>query len=62
MLKLMKQTIDCLINLCLMKRTPYTPPLCEYNNYSAVAGMLAGSELTDDGAGEFLIPGDEFNF
>ena len=41
---------------------PYAPPACEYNNYSAVAGILTGSELTDDGAGEFLIPGDEFNF
>ena len=46
-----------------MMRHKYIVPLCETESLiSAVAGMLTGSELTDDGAGEFLIPGDEFNF
>lgn len=45
-----------------MTHLPYAPPVCEYNNFSAAAGILTGSELTDDGAGEFLIPGDEYTF
>lgn len=43
-----------------MTHIPYAPPVCEYDTYSAAAGILTGSDLTDDGAGDFLLPGDEY--
>lgn len=46
----------------IVKRTPYAPPVCEFNNYLAANYILAGSDLTDDGAGDFLQPGDEYTF
>lgn len=41
--------------------TRYERPLCEAEEYITKQALLAGSDLTDDGAGEFLIPGDEYN-
>ena len=43
-----------------MTHLTYAPPACEYDIYSAAAGILTGSDLTDDGAGDFLLPGDEY--
>ena len=39
----------------------YAPPRCEYDICQFAAGLLAGSELTDDGAGDFILPGEEFD-
>ena len=39
----------------------YQRPLCEAEEYITKQALLAGSDLTDDGAGEFLIPGDKYN-
>lgn len=43
-----------------MKAFPYAPPLCEYDNYFEATALLTGSDLTDEGAGDFLLPGDDF--
>lgn len=40
----------------------YQRPLCELEEHIITRALLAGSELTDDGAGDPLIPGDEFTF
>ena len=46
----------------VIKLLIYAPPACEFNNYLAANYILAGSDLTDDGAGGFLQPGDEYTF
>lgn len=46
----------------VIKLLNYAPPACEFNNYLAANYILAGSDLTDDGAGDFLQPGDEYTF
>ena len=39
----------------------YQAPRCEAEEYIINSGaILAGSDLTDDGAGDFLQPGDEY--
>lgn len=45
-----------------MTRLSYATPSCEYDNYLEATALLAGSDLTDDGAGEFLTSGGEFEF
>ena len=40
-----------------MNRYPYTPPVCEYEKFE-LGALLAQSDLTDDGAGDILTPGD----
>lgn len=44
-----------------MKRHSYLPPKCEYDNYVAIACLLAGSDLTDEGAGDILTPGEIYD-
>ena len=39
----------------------YATPRCEYEKYESLE-VLASSDLTDDGAGEFLTSGGEFEF
>jgi hypothetical protein len=51
---------EVVMQAIVTKTLRYAPPRCEYDYYSAAAGILSGSELTDDGAGDFLIPGEEF--
>ena len=42
-----------------MMRLKYIIPACEAENMlTIVAALLAGSDLTDDGAGDILTPGD----
>ena len=38
----------------------YQHPQCELNNYLEATALLTGSDLTDEGAGDFLLPGDDF--
>ena len=38
----------------------YCAPQCAIEEDYPSAALLAGSELTDDGAGDFLVPGEEF--
>ncbi len=45
-----------------MTRFSYATPSCEYDNYFEATALLAGSDLTDDGAGEFITSGGEFEF
>ena len=45
-----------------MKTHPYAPPVCEYDKMIEATALLAGSDLTDDGAGDFLTDGGEFEF
>lgn len=46
-----------------MLKSPYATPRCEYDKYlEAAACILAGSDLTDDGPGEFLTGGGEYEF
>ncbi|MBP5559194.1 MAG: hypothetical protein J6X71_05460 [Bacteroidales bacterium] len=45
-----------------MSTKPYATPRCEYDNYLEATALLAGSDLTDDGAGEFITSGGEFEF
>ena len=40
-----------------MKLFPYAPPVCEYEQFE-LSALLAQSDLTDDGAGDILTPGD----
>ena len=41
----------------------YTAPHCETDSqWGLVAELLAGSDLTDNGAGAFFEDGGEFNF
>ncbi len=42
--------------------TPYLPPLCEAESYEYKEELLAGSDLSDGGAGDFFEDGGEFNF
>lgn len=44
------------------KRTYYECPLCETEEHQVPVSILTGSELTDDGAGDFLVPGEEYTF
>ncbi len=44
-----------------MKTLPYATPRCEYDNYESLE-VLASSDLTDDGAGDYLTDGGEFEF
>lgn len=50
------------MQIIVIKRVRYAPPRCEYQSVTGLAPLLTGSELTDDGPGEFLVPGEEFNF
>lgn len=45
-----------------MKATYYTTPTCESDSQWELATLLAGSDLTDGGAGDFLENGDELVF
>ena len=45
----------------MIKPLTYAPPKCEYDNYLTAGIILTGSELTDDGAGDFILPGEEFD-
>ena len=45
-----------------MKIGIYSAPCCEYDRIIEAAALLQGSDLTDDGAGEFLTDGGEFTF
>jgi hypothetical protein len=36
----------------------YQRPLCEVEEYISHHALLASSDLTDDGAGDILTPGD----
>ena len=45
-----------------MNSFSYATPSCEYDNYLEATALLAGSDLTDDGAGEFITSGGEFEF
>ena len=40
---------------------PYATPRCEYDKLESLE-LLSSSDLTDDGAGEFLTDGGEFDF
>lgn len=44
-----------------MHKAFYAAPRCEYGKYESLE-VLASSDLTDDGAGEFLTSGGEFEF
>lgn len=44
-----------------MHKSFYAAPRCEYDKYESLE-VLASSDLTDDGAGEFLTSGGEFEF
>ena len=44
-----------------MSILPYATPRCEYEKYESLE-VLASSDLTDDGAGEFITSGGEFEF
>ena len=50
------------IIITIVKTYPYATPSCEFDNYLEVTALLAGSDLTDDGAGEFITSGGEFEF
>lgn len=39
----------------------YAAPRCEYDTMTEPATLLAASDLTDEGAGDFLTPGDIYN-
>lgn len=39
----------------------YQRPLCEAEEYISNQALLTGSDLTDEGAGDFLTPGDIYN-
>ena len=43
-----------------MTFTPYASPRCEIEYYLQAVALLAGSDLTDDGAGDTLFPGEEY--
>lgn len=43
-----------------MTRYPYERPLCEAERYLTKLTLLADSDLTDGGAGDILLPGDEY--
>ena len=45
-----------------MLKPPYATPRCEYDNYLEATALLSGSDLTDDGPGEFLTSGGEYEF
>lgn len=40
----------------------YTAPRCEFDSQWEPAGLLANSDLTDEGAGEFFTDGGEYSF
>lgn len=40
----------------------YSAPTCESDSQWELAGLLADSNLVDDGAGGFLGDGDDFTF
>lgn len=40
----------------------YSAPTCESDSQWEPSGLLANSDLTDSGAGEFLDGGNEFTF
>lgn len=44
-----------------MNKRFYTVPLCETEVYK-LQDLLASSDLTDDGAGDYLTDGGEFEF
>ena len=45
-----------------MKTLPYAPPACEYEKYELCALLAQSADLTDDGAGDSLIPGTDYTF
>ena len=45
------------INYYSVKKHSYAPPVCEYEKFE-LGALLAQSDLTDDGAGDILTPGD----
>lgn len=45
-----------------MTKQKYTVPACEHDSQWELAGLLADSNLIDDGAGGFLGDGDDFTF
>lgn len=40
----------------------YAAPSCEYETMTVAWSLLDGSDLTDDGAGDFMTGGDEYEF
>lgn len=40
-----------------VEKHSYAPPVCEYEKFE-LGALLAQSDLTDDGAGDILTPGD----
>lgn len=45
-----------------MIKYTYSAPTCESDSQWELAGLLADSNLVDDGAGGFLGDGDDFTF
>ena len=45
-----------------MKLLTYAAPVCEYDTLTVPGPLLTGSDLTDDGAGDFLVSGEEYEF
>ncbi len=45
-----------------MKTLPYAPPACEYEKYELYTLLAQSADLTDDGAGDSLIPGSDYTF
>lgn len=43
-----------------MSTVKYVSPKCETGDYLSESVILAGSAFTDDGAGDMLLPGDDF--
>ncbi|MBO7604318.1 MAG: hypothetical protein J6S97_07880 [Bacteroidales bacterium] len=41
--------------------TDYQRPLCETEEYVSSLALLAGSDLTDEGAGDILTPGEIYD-
>jgi hypothetical protein len=50
------------MNASMMTFSKYTAPRCEFDLRWEPAGLLANSDLTDEGPGEFLIDGGEYDF
>jgi hypothetical protein len=46
----------------MTKALKYAAPSCEYDKMAMATALLSGSDLTDDGAGDFLTDGGEFEF
>ena len=45
-----------------MKLLTYAAPVCEYDTMTVPRPLLTGSDLTDEGAGDFLVSGEEYDF